>query len=114
MASARRMRTTALATRVWRRRRAPRRPLELSRCNAPGPALMHRRADGAASPGETSHDSSDLISVKDRDAFWTAYVIDPVAIPLVRGASRFAWITPNRLTALSAIVALASACAFGV
>jgi phosphatidylglycerophosphate synthase len=54
------------------------------------------------------------LPVKERDAVWTAYVIDPIAAPLVARARGRRSITPNRLTVASALVALGAAVAFAV
>ena len=53
-----------------------------------------------------------LIPLKARDAWWTAFAIDPLAGPLVRLATRFRRLTPNHFTAASAIVAVTSGVAF--
>lgn len=50
--------------------------------------------------------------VKDRDACWTVFVIDPVAVPLSALAARFRAVTPNRLTGLSVLLALGAAALF--
>jgi phosphatidylglycerophosphate synthase len=52
--------------------------------------------------------------VKERDAVWTAYAIDPLAAPLVARVRGWRAVTPNRLTVASALVALAAAVAFAV
>jgi phosphatidylglycerophosphate synthase len=54
------------------------------------------------------------LPVKERDAVWTAYAIDPLAAPLVARLRGLAWVTPNRLTAASAVVALGAAAAFAL
>jgi phosphatidylglycerophosphate synthase len=54
------------------------------------------------------------LPVKERDAVWTTYVVDPLAAPLVARLRAVAWITPNRLTVASAIVALGAAAAFAL
>ena len=52
------------------------------------------------------------LKLKQRDAWWTCLAIDPVAGPLVRWSAGRAWVTPNRLTVASAVVALAAGAAF--
>ena len=37
---------------------------------------------------------------KDRDAWWTVWLVDPLAARLVRLVAPYRWITPNLLTAL--------------
>lgn len=54
------------------------------------------------------------LPVKERDAVWTAYVIDPLAAPLVARVRDVRAVTPNRLTVCSAIVALGAALAFAL
>jgi phosphatidylglycerophosphate synthase len=50
--------------------------------------------------------------VKDRDACWTVFAIDPLAVPLSALAARFKAVTPNRLTGLSVLLALGAAALF--
>jgi phosphatidylglycerophosphate synthase len=50
--------------------------------------------------------------VKDRDACWTVFAIDPMAVPLAALAARFKAVTPNRLTGLSVLLALGAAALF--
>jgi phosphatidylglycerophosphate synthase len=52
------------------------------------------------------------VSIKDRDACWTVFAIDPIAVPLAAWAARLRWVTPNRLTSLSALLALGAAASF--
>ena len=52
------------------------------------------------------------LRLKGRDAWWTCFAIDPLAGPLVRWSAPRAWVTPNRLTVASALVAVAAAAAF--
>lgn len=54
------------------------------------------------------------LPVKERDAVWTVYVIDPLAAPLVARVRSVGWVTPNRLTVASAVVALGAAAAFAL
>jgi phosphatidylglycerophosphate synthase len=54
------------------------------------------------------------LRVKERDAVWTAYAIDPLAAPLVARVRARRVVTPNRLTVGSTLVALAAAVAFAV
>jgi phosphatidylglycerophosphate synthase len=58
--------------------------------------------------------SADVVSVKGRDCWWTVLVIDPIAGPLVRPLSRIRRVTPNGLTAASAIVAAGAAASFAL
>jgi hypothetical protein len=44
--------------------------------------------------------------------WWTIYVIDPVAVPLVARLARMTWISPDRLTLFSILVALAASGSF--
>lgn len=46
------------------------------------------------------------IEVKSRDAAWTVFVIDPIAVPVSAALDRVRWITPDLTTALSAVVAI--------
>jgi len=52
------------------------------------------------------------LPVKERDAVWTVFVIDPLAAPLVARLGSARSITPNRLTVLSAVAAVAAGAAF--
>jgi phosphatidylglycerophosphate synthase len=54
------------------------------------------------------------VCVKGRDCWWTVLVIDPIAGPLVRMVATVRWITPNVLTALSVVVAVAAAAAYAL
>ncbi|MDQ1741360.1 MAG: hypothetical protein QOE53_3012, partial [Pseudonocardiales bacterium] len=54
------------------------------------------------------------LPVKERDAVWTVYAIDPLAAPLVARLRGVGAITPNRLTVLSILVALAAGAAFAL
>lgn len=56
--------------------------------------------------------STDAVELKARDAMWTVSVIDPLATPLVARVRGARWITPNRLTVASALVAIAAGVAF--
>jgi phosphatidylglycerophosphate synthase len=49
---------------------------------------------------------------KQRDAWWTVLLVDPVAGWLVRVLSPYPWITANRLTVASFVVGLGSAACF--
>lgn len=46
------------------------------------------------------------------DAWWTVLVVDPVAIRVVPRLARWSWVTPNRLTAVAAVLGLASGACF--
>jgi hypothetical protein len=50
---------------------------------------------------------------KDRDAWWTVWLVDPVAARLVRLVAPYRWITPNRLTMAAFVVGLVAAGCFG-
>ena len=52
--------------------------------------------------------------LKARDAVWTVTVIDPVAVPLVARIAGRRFVTPNRLTVASALVAIAAGVAFAL
>src|SRR2546423_9562840 len=52
------------------------------------------------------------VTIKDRDACWTVFVIDPLAVPLSALAARFRAVTPSRLTGLSVLLALGAAALF--
>jgi phosphatidylglycerophosphate synthase len=54
------------------------------------------------------------LPVKERDAVWTVYAIDPLAAPLVARLRDTRSITPNRLTVLSVVAALAAGAAFAL
>jgi phosphatidylglycerophosphate synthase len=49
---------------------------------------------------------------KDRDAWWTVWLVDPVAVRLVRLVAPYRWITPNRITGVAFLLGLAAALAF--
>ena len=49
---------------------------------------------------------------KDRDAWWTVWLVDPVASRLVRLVAPYRWITPNRLTMTAFVFGLAAAACF--
>ncbi|HEY7272897.1 MAG TPA: CDP-alcohol phosphatidyltransferase family protein [Actinoplanes sp.] len=49
---------------------------------------------------------------KDRDAWWTVLLVDPVAVRLVRLVAPYRWITPNRLTTAAFVVGLGAAACF--
>jgi phosphatidylglycerophosphate synthase len=57
--------------------------------------------------------SDERLRVKARDACWTVFGIDPLAVPAASLAARHRLVTPNRLTLLSTLVAVGSATAFG-
>jgi CDP-alcohol phosphatidyltransferase len=75
---------------------------------ATGRDTAHRRRR----TGPQSAFTAPRVTIKDRDACWTVFVIDPVAVPLAALAARSKPVTPNRLTALSALVALGAAALF--
>jgi phosphatidylglycerophosphate synthase len=49
---------------------------------------------------------------KDRDAWWTVLLVDPLAVRLVRLVTPYRWITPNRLTAAAFVLGLGAAGCF--
>jgi phosphatidylglycerophosphate synthase len=49
---------------------------------------------------------------KRRDAWWTVWLVDPVASRLVWLVSPWRWVTPNRLTTAAFLVGIASAASF--
>jgi hypothetical protein len=49
-----------------------------------------------------------VLTVKQKDAWWTVAVIDPIAASLLHVLCGIRWITPNRLSVASLIVALAA------
>ncbi|WIM94202.1 CDP-alcohol phosphatidyltransferase family protein [Actinoplanes oblitus] len=49
---------------------------------------------------------------KARDAWWTVWLVDPLASRLVWLVAPWRWVTPNRLTAAAFVVGLGSAAAF--
>ncbi|MFG2054206.1 CDP-alcohol phosphatidyltransferase family protein [Micromonospora sp. NPDC048930] len=51
---------------------------------------------------------------KDRDAWWTVWLVDPVASRLVRLVAPYRWITPNRLTVAAFLLGLAAAACFAL
>jgi hypothetical protein len=51
---------------------------------------------------------------KQRDAWWTVLLVDPLASRLVLIAARFPWFTPNRLTLLATLLGAGSAACFAM
>nr|WP_223874252.1 CDP-alcohol phosphatidyltransferase family protein [Salinispora mooreana] len=49
---------------------------------------------------------------KERDSWWTVYLVDPLASRLVWLVARYPWVTPNRLSVAAFILGLGSAAAF--
>jgi phosphatidylglycerophosphate synthase len=49
---------------------------------------------------------------KRRDAWWTVWLVDPLASRLVWLVAPWRWVTPNRLTTLAFVVGIGSAVAF--
>jgi phosphatidylglycerophosphate synthase len=49
---------------------------------------------------------------KDRDAWWTVWLVDPVASRLVWLVSPWRWVTPNRLTVSAFLLGVAAAACF--
>src|SRR5215218_4811281 len=54
------------------------------------------------------------VPVKERDAVWTVFVVDPIAAPLAGRLRSARAVTPNRLTVGSVLVALGAAAAFAL
>jgi len=54
------------------------------------------------------------LKLKGKDAWWTVFVIDPIAGTLVRVVYPIAAITPNVLTAISALIAAVAVVAFAL
>ena len=52
------------------------------------------------------------LTYKSRDAWWTVLLVDPLASRLVRVASRFRSITPNRLTMAAFLLGIGAAACF--
>ena len=53
-----------------------------------------------------------MITVKRKDAWWTVFVIDPLAAPLTFALRTARWATPNRISAASALLAAGSGACF--
>jgi phosphatidylglycerophosphate synthase len=51
---------------------------------------------------------------KERDAWWTVLLVDPLAARLVRLVAPYRWITPNVLTGLATLLGLAAAVCFAL
>ena len=51
---------------------------------------------------------------KDRDAWWTVWLVDPLAARLVWLVAPYRWITPNLLSALAFVFGLGSAACFAM
>ncbi|MEU8261246.1 CDP-alcohol phosphatidyltransferase family protein [Micromonospora sp. NPDC048999] len=49
---------------------------------------------------------------KERDSWWTVFLVDPLASRLVWLVARYRWVTPNRLTLLALLLGLVAAGAF--
>jgi phosphatidylglycerophosphate synthase len=49
---------------------------------------------------------------KSRDAWWTVWLVDPLAARLVRLVAPYRWVTPNRLTIAAFVVGIGSAACF--
>lgn len=54
------------------------------------------------------------LELKGRDAWWTVLAIDPIAGPLVCRIASVRWLTPNRLTLGSIVLAVAAGAGFAV
>jgi hypothetical protein len=51
---------------------------------------------------------------KDRDAWWTVWLVDPLASRLVRLLAPYRAVTPNRLTMAAFVLGLAAAACFAM
>ena len=49
---------------------------------------------------------------KERDSWWTVFLVDPLASRLVWLVARYPWVTPNRLTVAALLLGLGAAAAF--
>lgn len=67
-----------------------------------------------ACPGSNMTDASSTgklathAILKERDAWWTVLVVDPVAMRILPSIARWSWVSPMRLTALAALLGIAS------
>src|SRR5680860_155079 len=52
------------------------------------------------------------LGVKPRDAWWTVLVIDPIAVPLLRGLVRLPWLQPVHVTIVALTLGVAAIPAF--
>jgi phosphatidylglycerophosphate synthase len=68
--------------------------------------------DTTGSAVDARHRSARSVRIKARDGWWTVLVVDPIAVPLVSRCGNVPWITPNRLTGLSAALAVGAGAAF--
>ena len=68
-----------------------------------------RRRGGAIS---RLTDAQRAVAVKQRDAWWTVVVIDPLALVVLPALLRRPWVTPFRLTAVAAALGVGSTAAF--
>src|SRR3954451_19763802 len=84
------------------------------RGTSPGCSCASARRAASSAEAERPVPPPLALPVKERDAVWTAYVIDPLAAPLVARLRGVRAVTPNRLTVCSALVALVAALAFAV
>jgi len=56
--------------------------------------------------------SDTTTGAKPLEAWWTRWVVDPVADRIVRRIAHIEWVTPNRITATAGVLVLAAAAAF--
>src|SRR3954451_11619804 len=84
------------------------------RGTSPGCSCASARRAASSAEAERPVAPPLALPVKERDAVWTAYAIDPLAAPLVARLRGARAVTANRLTVGSAFVALAAAVAFAV
>ena len=54
------------------------------------------------------------IALKAVDSWWTVLVVDPAAIRIARGLSRFGAVTPTRVTVVAQLLAIGSAAGLGI
>src|SRR3954451_18875249 len=84
------------------------------RGTSPGCSCASARRAASSAEAERPMPPPLALPVKERDAVWTAYVIDPLAAPLVARVRGRRAVTPNRLTLASAVVAVGAAVAFAL
>jgi hypothetical protein len=62
--------------------------------------------------GRLSIEDVRAATYKQRDSWWTVFLVDPYASRLVRLVAGYRWVTPNRLTILGTVLGLAAAGCF--
>ncbi|WP_328299468.1 CDP-alcohol phosphatidyltransferase family protein [Streptomyces sp. NBC_00435] len=78
---------------------------------------MHAPAQDAGPPHTKARTSLSVkevrrIACKERDAWWTVALVDPLAVPLVRWTDRHTRITPDQVTWAAFLVGLGAAACF--